>query len=107
VGIVPVGSGEAAWVRTPSGRFLLIGGGPPEMGGRVVRSLKAAGARTIALVVQPYPYAEAIGGCPRCLKRFRTRAGHGTRATRRRAAKTGTAFGNSCLLTRSMRGRKS
>jgi beta-lactamase superfamily II metal-dependent hydrolase len=40
------------------------------MGGRVVRSLKAAGARTIALVVQPYPYAEAIGGLPAVLEAF-------------------------------------
>ena len=70
VGVVPVGSGEAAWVRTPSGRFVVIGGGPPESGGRVVRSLRAAGARALTLVVQPYPYAEAIGGLPAVLEAF-------------------------------------
>jgi len=70
VGVVAVGSGEAAWVRTPSDRFILIGGGPPGAGERVVRSLKAAGAREIALVVQPYPYAEAIGGLPAVLEAF-------------------------------------
>lgn len=70
IGVVPVGSGEAAWVRTPSGRFILIGGGPPETGGRVVRSLKAAGARKIALLVQPYAYAETIGGLPAVLEAF-------------------------------------
>jgi len=70
VGVIAVGSGEAAWIRTPSGRFVLIGGGPPGAGAHVVRSLRAAGAREIALVVQPYPYAEAIGGLPAVLEAF-------------------------------------
>lgn len=65
--VVNVGSGEAAWLQTPGGRFVLIGGGPPEAAPRVVRSLKTAGARALDLVVAPYPYAEAIGGLPAVL----------------------------------------
>jgi competence protein ComEC len=70
VTVVNVGHGEASWVRTPSGHFVLIGGGPPGAGERVARALRAAGAQRIDLLLVPYPYAEAIGGLPEILGRF-------------------------------------
>jgi len=70
VTVVNVQQGEGAWVRTPGGKFLVIGGGPPGQGGAVVDSLKEAGADRIALLILPYPYAEAIGGVPDVLKAF-------------------------------------
>jgi competence protein ComEC len=70
VTVVNVGQGEAGWVRTPGGKFVVIGGGPPGRGADVVTSLRAAGADRIALLILPYPYAEAIGGIPDVLKAF-------------------------------------
>jgi beta-lactamase superfamily II metal-dependent hydrolase len=70
VGVVAVGNGEASWVKTPNGRFIVIGGGPPGAGGRVVGSLKDAGAERVDLLILPYPYAEAIGGVPEVMAAF-------------------------------------
>gem|GEM_PF-2924674 len=70
VAVLNVGHGEASWVRTPNGRFIVIGGGPPEQGARVVASLKAAGAERIDLLILPYPYAESIGGVEDLLSAF-------------------------------------
>lgn len=64
VAALSVGNGEAGWIKTPKGRFILIGGGPPGQGKTVVRSLIEAGAERIDLLILPYPYAEAIGGIP-------------------------------------------
>ena len=68
--VVNVGQGEASWIRTPTGKFVLIGGGPPGRGSLVADSLRAAGARRIDLLVLPYPYEEAIGGVPEILRRL-------------------------------------
>lgn len=73
VTVVDVGHGEASWIRTPTGRFVLIGGGPPDGGQAVIASLRAAGAQTIDLLVLPYPYEEAIGGIPEVLRSFGVR----------------------------------
>ena len=70
VTVLDAGHGEAAWVRTPGGRFILIGGGPPEAGPSVVRSLRRAGAERIDLLILPYPYSESIGGIPAVLAAF-------------------------------------
>nr|CAA9299361.1 hypothetical protein AVDCRST_MAG63-5060 [uncultured Armatimonadetes bacterium] len=73
VTVVNVGNGEAAWLRTPTGKFILIGAGPPGAGRRVVDSLRAAGARRIDLLILPYPYVDAIGGVPEVLRAFPVR----------------------------------
>ncbi|HVK03915.1 MAG TPA: hypothetical protein VM490_10580 [Armatimonadaceae bacterium] len=65
-----VGHGESAWVRTPGGRFVVIGGGPPGQGAVVAQSLRAAGAERIDLLILPYPYPEAIGGAEELLETF-------------------------------------
>ncbi len=70
VTVVNVGHGEAAWIRTPGGKFILIGAGPPEAGEAVIESLQRAGARQIDLLLIPYPYAECIGGLPAILNAF-------------------------------------
>lgn len=57
-----VGHGEAAWVKTPDGRFVVIGTGPAEASAHLVSSLQTAGAKKIDLLVLPYPYHEALGG---------------------------------------------
>jgi beta-lactamase superfamily II metal-dependent hydrolase len=70
VTVINVGHGEAAWVRTPDNHFILIGGGPPGAGIKVVEALRNAGAQRIDLMILPYPYAEAIGGIPDVLAAF-------------------------------------
>ena len=62
VTVLNVGHGEATWIQTPGGKFILVGSGPPEAGELVVASLRRAGAQQIDLLVLPYPYAESIGG---------------------------------------------
>lgn len=62
VTVLNVGHGEASWVRTAHGRFIVIGAGPPGQGARVAASLREAGAKRIDLLLLPYPYVEAIGG---------------------------------------------
>ena len=68
VTILNVQHGEAAWVRTPGGKFILIAAGPPGQGGEVAASLRDANATTIDLLLLPYPYAEAVGGLADALK---------------------------------------
>lgn len=70
VTVVNVGHGEASWIRTPGGKFILIGAGPPGSGSAVVESLRGAGARRIDLLILPYPYEEVIGGVPEVLEEF-------------------------------------
>ncbi len=74
VAYLKVGHGEASWVKTPDGRFLVIGTGPQEAGAHVAASLKAAGARQIDLLVLPYPYNEALGGAVELIKQFPVKA---------------------------------
>ena len=74
VAFLNVGQGEAAWIKTPEGRFLVIGAGPPEAGGHLVASLRAAGAKQIDLLVLPYPYNEALGGATELLAQFPVKA---------------------------------
>lgn len=70
VTVLNVGHGEATWIQTPGGKFILVGSGPPEAGELVVASLRRAGAQQIDLLVLPYPYAESIGGVASVLKAF-------------------------------------
>ncbi|MFM7320236.1 MAG: ComEC/Rec2 family competence protein [Armatimonadota bacterium] len=68
--VVPVGHGEAAWIRTPAGRFIVIGAGPAEGAPVLARDLRAAGADKIDLLVLPYPYADCVGGAPETIRKF-------------------------------------
>lgn len=65
-----VGNGEAGWIKTPHGKFIVIGSGPPGSDGILVSSLRSAGAKEIALLFLPYPYAEAIGGTEGLVRAF-------------------------------------
>ncbi len=74
VSYLKVGQGEASWVKTPDGRFLVIGAGPPGAGGHVAESLAAAGAQQIDLLILPYPYNESLGGAQELIARFPIKA---------------------------------
>ncbi len=66
--VLSVGNGEAALVRTPTGKIVVIGAGPPGSEAAISASVKQARAQSIALLLLPYPYAEAIGGASGLLR---------------------------------------
>ncbi len=74
VSYLKVGQGEASWVKTPDGRFLVIGAGPSGAGAHVAESLVAAGAQQIDLLILPYPYSESLGGAQELIARFPIKA---------------------------------
>ena len=70
VAAVNVGQGEASWIKTPSGQFIVIGAGPDERAEPLVRSLRQAGATRIDVLVLPTPYRESVGGVPGLVESF-------------------------------------
>jgi competence protein ComEC len=71
-----VGQGDAAVLRTPKGRWVVIDGGPAgerfDAGRRiVVPFLERHGAREVAAVVVSHAHLDHIGGIPAVLGRFR------------------------------------
>ena len=71
VDLLNVGQGDAILARAPSGRTLLVDGGPD--GATLVRELTAAlsGRRTIDVVVATHPDADHVNGLFTLLDRFR------------------------------------
>ncbi len=70
-----VGQGDAALLRTPGGRWVLIDAGPAGEGGDAGRSvvvpfLRRAGAKRLAAVVVSHAHADHLGGVPSVLERF-------------------------------------
>lgn len=64
------GDAGASWVRTPDGRFIVIGAGASPRAARLVASLRAAGARRIDLLILPSFQPEQIGGAAALLDAF-------------------------------------
>ena len=68
-----VGQGDAAAIRTPAGRWILVDGGPAsaraDAGRRVVVPfLKRQGVRRLAAVVVSHAHADHLGGIPAVLR---------------------------------------
>lgn len=81
VAVLDVGNGDCVLVRTPSGRCLLVDGGPyAEYEGtvrdagreQVVPALMLAGVRTLAGVVATHQHADHLGGLATVLTAFPT-----------------------------------
>jgi competence protein ComEC len=73
-----VGQGDAAAIRTPAGRWLLVDAGPAgegtDAGRRVVAPFLARhGARTLALAILSHVHADHLGGLPSVMDQVRTR----------------------------------
>src|SRR5262245_14730099 len=57
-----IGQGDSALIVSPAGKRVLIDGGPPESGERLVASLAAHRVELIDLVVLTHPHADHLGG---------------------------------------------
>jgi competence protein ComEC len=71
-----VGQGDAAVLRTPAGRWIVVDGGPQlprfDAGAAVVSPfLRRAGAARVALVVASHGDADHLGGLPSVIRAFR------------------------------------
>ncbi len=76
IDFLPVGQGDAAVVRTPAGRWLLVDGGPRTPGhdagtSVVVPFLRRNGVGRLAVVVASHGDADHLGGLPAVLRAFR------------------------------------
>jgi len=72
VTFLDVGEGSAIIVRLPSGRAVLVDGGPPFAGGSVVAPhLKYRGIGRLAGIILTHPHADHEGGIPAVLRQIR------------------------------------
>lgn len=66
-----VGYGDSILIRLPEGRHVLIDGGYPEYGARVVDEIKKLGITHLNLVVSTHPHPDHIGGLAEVLNHFK------------------------------------
>ncbi|MGE5593269.1 MAG: MBL fold metallo-hydrolase [Betaproteobacteria bacterium] len=71
VHFIDVGQGDAVLVEAPSGKTMLIDGGPPESSDRLVGYLRAHDVSKLDVVVSTHPHADHIGGLIEVLRKFR------------------------------------
>ncbi|MBF5044302.1 MBL fold metallo-hydrolase [Aggregicoccus sp. 17bor-14] len=63
-----VGQGDAALIVSPSGKTVLIDGGPPEAGPALARRLKELVKGPLDLVILTHPHLDHLGGLPDALE---------------------------------------
>ncbi len=68
VHFIDVGQGDSILVQTPSGKNILIDGGPPDAGKKVAAYLEKHNVNQIDLLVATHPDIDHIGGLPFILK---------------------------------------
>ncbi len=71
VRFLTVGQGDAALIRTPAGKSILVDAGPPESGASVREALVRAGVGTLDLAVISHPHLDHIGGMKTVFLGFR------------------------------------
>lgn len=57
-----IGQGDAALIVSPTGKRILIDGGPPESGARLVEALRRLRVDSLDLVVLSHPHMDHLGG---------------------------------------------
>lgn len=73
VHFLDVGQGDAAFIRSPTGRTVLIDGGPPERAPQLLRRVQALTAEPLDLVILSHPHLDHLGGLPDVLDRVGAR----------------------------------
>ncbi|RYZ35212.1 MAG: MBL fold metallo-hydrolase [Myxococcaceae bacterium] len=63
-----VGQGDAALIVSPTGKTVLIDGGPPEAGTRLAARLRELVKGPLDLVILTHPHLDHLGGLPAALK---------------------------------------
>src|SRR5690625_2729198 len=64
VHLIDVGQGDSILIKTPNQKVILIDGGPPKAGKKVVNYLKKQEIEKINLVIATHPHIDHIGGLP-------------------------------------------
>ncbi|HEU4754716.1 MAG TPA: MBL fold metallo-hydrolase, partial [Armatimonadota bacterium] len=62
VAFLDVGQGDSTLVQAPGGTSILIDGGPPEAGPRVIDAIRRAGIKKLDWVLGSHPHSDHIGG---------------------------------------------
>ncbi|MDY0395791.1 MBL fold metallo-hydrolase [Virgibacillus halophilus] len=70
---INVGQGDSIFIQTPRKKNILIDGGPPDAGNKVVSYLKKHHVREIDLLISTHPDIDHIGGLPYVLKKIKTK----------------------------------
>lgn len=70
VHFIDVGQGDSILIQNPSDKTILIDGGPPKAGNKVVSYLKDRHIEEIDLVIATHPDMDHIGGLPQVMKNF-------------------------------------
>lgn len=65
---IDVGQGDSILIQTPSNKTILIDGGPPEAGEKVVSYLEKLKINKIDLLIATHPDIDHIGGLPKVMK---------------------------------------
>jgi beta-lactamase superfamily II metal-dependent hydrolase len=73
VHFIDVGQGDSLLIQTPSDKTILIDGGPPEAGDKIVSYLEEQQIDSIDLLVATHPDIDHIGGLPYVMKEFKVK----------------------------------
>jgi competence protein ComEC len=68
-----VGQGDSSLLQLPDGNAVLIDGGIPEMGSKVVKALEERGVKALDMVIMTHPHADHVGGLHAVFQRFPVR----------------------------------
>lgn len=70
VHFINVGQGDSIFIETPNGKSILIDGGPPKAGKRIVSYLEKRDIQSIDLIIATHPDFDHIGGLPEVMDHF-------------------------------------
>ena len=73
VDFIAVGQGDAALVTSPTGKTVLIDGGPPEARDALIAFLRERGGKPLDLVILSHRHADHLGGLPEVVRAVGTR----------------------------------
>ncbi|WP_284141558.1 MBL fold metallo-hydrolase [Virgibacillus sp. LDC-1] len=73
VHFIDVGQGDSMLVTTPTNKHILIDGGPPGSGNKIIAYLKKQGIRKLDLLIATHPDMDHIGGLPDVMKKIKVK----------------------------------